>query len=46
MRAVFDVVLNKSITKLGLNNTKGKSYVGMLNVDSIPTAQKYYKLLK
>lgn len=46
MRAVLDVVLNKSITKLDINNFKGKSYVGILTVDSIPIVQKYYKLLK
>lgn len=46
MRAVLDVVLNKSITKLDINNFKDKSYVGILTVDSIPIVQKYYKLLK
>lgn len=46
MREVLDVILNKSYTKLGLQNSKGKTYEGMLTVNSIQKAQHYYDLLK
>lgn len=46
MRQVLDVILNHSTTKLGFQNGRGRTYSGILTVDSIAMAQKYYKLLK
>ena len=46
MRNVLNVVLNKSYTKLGMQNGKGQAYEGLLTVSSIAIAQKYYELLK
>ena len=46
MRRVLDVILNQSYTKFGMQNVKGKTYEGILTVNSIPKAQKYYELLK
>ncbi len=46
MRNVLDTIINKSYTKLGMQNGKGRSYEAMLTVESIPMAQKYYELLK
>lgn len=45
MLKVFDVILNKSYHKLGFQNGKGKTYVGLLTTSSIQQAQKYYELL-
>lgn len=45
MLKVLDVVLNKSYHKLGFQNGKGKTYVGLLTTSSIQQAQKYYELL-
>ena len=46
MRQVLDVVLNQSYTKLGMQNGKGRTYEGILTVESIAKAQRYYELLK
>lgn len=46
MRSVLDTILNHSYHKFGMQNGKGKTYEAILTVDSIPKAQKYYKLLK
>lgn len=46
MRGVLDVMLNRSLNKLGLHNGKGQSYEGILTVGSIAMAQRYYELLK
>ena len=46
MLKVLDVILNKSYHKLGFQNGKGKTYVGLLTTSSIQQAQKYYELLK
>lgn len=45
MLNVLDVILNKSYHKLGFQNGKGKTYVGLLTTSSIQRAQKYYELL-
>lgn len=45
-RSVLDTILNHSYHKFGMPNGKGKTYEAILTVDSIPKAQKYYKLLK
>lgn len=45
MLNVLDVILNKSYHKLGFQNGKGKTYVGLLTTSSIQQAQKYYELL-
>ena len=45
MLKVLDVILNKSYHKLGFQNGKGKTYVGLLTTSSIQQAQKYYELL-
>lgn len=45
MLEVLDVILNKSYHKLGFQNGKGKTYVGLLTTGSIQLAQKYYDLL-
>lgn len=45
-RAVLDVILNKSYTKFGMQNGRGKTYEAILTVSSIPIAQKYYDLLR
>lgn len=46
MRHVLDVILNQSYAKLGMQNVKGKAYEGILTVNSIARAQKYYDMLK
>lgn len=46
MRKVLNVILNQSYSKFGLQNGKGKTYEGLLTVNSIARAQKYYELLK
>lgn len=43
---VLRTILNQCGEKLGITNGSGKSYEGMLTVDSIPHAQEYYSLLK
>ena len=45
-RAVLDVILNHSYTKLGMQNGRGKTYEAILTVQSIDIAKKYYALLK
>ena len=45
MLKVLNVILNKSYHKLGFQNGKGKTYVGLLTTSSIQQAQKYYELL-
>lgn len=45
MLNVLYVILNKSYHKLGFQNGKGKTYVGLLTTSSIQQAQKYYELL-
>ena len=45
MLKVLDVILNKSYHKLGFQNGKGKTYVGLLTTSSIQQAQKFYELL-
>ncbi|MGN0477197.1 MAG: type I restriction endonuclease subunit R [Ruminococcus sp.] len=45
MLKVLDVILNKSYHKLGFQNGKGKTYIGLLTTGSIQLAQKYYDLL-
>ncbi len=46
MRGVLDIILNKSFTKFGMQNGKGKTYDAILTVSSIAKAQEYYDLLK
>ncbi|WP_026835282.1 type I restriction endonuclease subunit R [Eubacterium xylanophilum] len=46
MRNVLDVILNHSLTKLGMQNGRGQTYEAMLTVESIDVAKKYYELLK
>ena len=46
MRKVLDVILNQSYSKFGLQNGKGRTYEGLLTVNSIARAQKYYDFLK
>jgi type I restriction enzyme R subunit len=45
MLKVIDVILNKSYSKLGFQNGKGKTYEALLTTSSIQMAQKYYDLL-
>ena len=45
MRNVLKVILNHSLAKFGMQNGKGQTYEGMLTVESIAMAQKYYDLL-
>lgn len=45
MLSVLDVILNRAYHKLGFQNGKGKTYEGLLTVNSIQRAQKYYDLL-
>jgi type I restriction enzyme R subunit len=45
MLKVLDVILNKSYSKLGFQNGKGKTYEALLTTSSIQMAQKYYDLL-
>ena len=45
MREVLNVILNKSLSKFGMQNGRGKTYEAMLTVESIEIAQKYYDLL-
>lgn len=46
MRSVLNVILNKSYSKFGLQNGRGKTYIALLTVKSIEKAQQYYDLLK
>lgn len=46
MLKVLDTILNKSREKLGFANGRGKTYEGLLTVNSIERAQAYYDLLK
>ncbi|MCH5281811.1 MAG: type I restriction endonuclease subunit R [Lachnospiraceae bacterium] len=46
MRKVLNVILNQSYSKFGMQNGKGRTYEGVLTVNSIARAQKYYELLK
>lgn len=46
MLQVLDVIINKSHEKLGFSNGRGKTYEGLLTVNSIQRAQAYYDLLK
>lgn len=45
MRNVLDIIINRSLSKFGMQNGRGKTYEAMLTVDSIATAQRYYDLL-
>lgn len=45
MLGVLDVILNKSMNKLGFQNGKGMTYEGLLTTSSIDQAQRYYELL-
>jgi len=44
--AVLDNILNKSYTKFGMANGRGKTYEALLTVSSIAEAQAYYEILK
>ena len=44
-RQVLDVILNHSMTKLGFQNGRGKTYEAMLTVESIAIAREYYDLI-
>ena len=44
--AVLETILNKSYTKFGMANGRGKTYEALLTVSSIAEAQVYYELLK
>ncbi len=46
MRGVLEVILNKSASKFGLQNGRGRTYEAILTTSSIAMAQKYYDLLK
>ena len=46
MLAVIEQIINRSITKLGLDRGSGQSYSGILTVPSIARAQEYYNLFK
>lgn len=46
MLSVLDVVLNKSMEKLGFKNGPGHTYEAILTTHSIKKAQRYYELLK
>ena len=46
MRQVLNVILNQSYAKFGIQNGKGRTYEGLLTVNSIARAQRYYELLK
>lgn len=43
---VIDYIVNKSIGTLRLNAPSGEAYEGLLTVQSIKDAQRYYKLFK
>ena len=45
MRNVLDVVINRSLSKFGMQNGKGETFEAMLTVESIAVAQKYYDML-
>ncbi|WP_367565361.1 type I restriction endonuclease subunit R [Lacrimispora sp.] len=46
MLKVLDVIINKSRSKIGINNGSGKTYSALFTTSSIAQAQKYYTLLK
>lgn len=46
MRSVVNVILNKSLSKFGMQNGKGQTYEAMLTVESIAIAQKYYDYIQ
>jgi type I restriction enzyme R subunit len=46
MLEVLNTIINKSHEKLGFKNGRGKTYEGLLTVNSIPKAQAYYDFLK
>lgn len=45
MRSVLDIILNRSYSKFGMQNGKGKTYEAMLTVESIAVAKKYYDMI-
>lgn len=45
IRNVLNVILNQSLSKLGMQNGRGKTYEAMLTVESIAMAQKYYEMI-
>lgn len=44
-RNVLDIIFNHSFSKLGMQNGRGQTYEGMLTVESIDVAQKYYDMI-
>lgn len=46
MLEVLNTIINKSHEKFGFSNGRGKTYEGLLTVNSIQRAQAYYDLLK
>ena len=46
MLEVLNTIINKSHEKLGFSNGRGKTYEGLLTVNSIERAQAYYDLLR
>lgn len=46
MRSVLSIILNHSYAKFGMQNGRGRTYEGLLTVNSIEQAQRYYELLK
>ncbi len=44
-RNVLDIIINHSLSKLGMQNGRGQTYEAMLTVESIAVAQKYYDLI-
>lgn len=45
MRNVLDIILNRSYSKFGMQNGRGKTYEAMLTVESIAVAKKYYDMI-
>lgn len=46
MRSVLEVILNRSYSKFGMENGRGRTYEALLTVGSIRRAQAYYELLQ
>ena len=46
MRSVLEVILNRSYSKFGMENGRGRTYEALLTVGSIRRAQAYYELLR
>ena len=46
MRSVLKVILNRSYSKFGMENGRGRTYEALLTVGSIRRAQAYYELLQ